>query len=218
MALNAISQWHKLPLEMLEDHYELQDSEDGSGRVPTPGEFKLDACLMTVQCIRPQSDNDYSEFVKRHYITYGGFHQGKVIIKPPWVVVTFDDGWFDLCTLCKKWCVDGHLQSRGHRAKVKEWFENYDARRLRYRLLPCYKWLFVPPPPPWPPPAETSNLVSAADQGVDQQPPAETSNLVSAADQGGDQQPPAESSNLVSAADQGGNQQPPAETSDLVWL
>ena len=190
MALGADRHWRELPLEILKDHYELNDSEDGSGLVPTPGEFMLDAFLMTVQRIMPQSDNGYSEFMKRHYITYGGTHEGNVIVKPPWVFVEFVEGErFDRCTLCKprKWCCDGHLQSKGHRAKVKEWFKEVCDRKLEYRRLPGYKWLLVPPPPPWPPPALT-RIVGGEE----------------------DQQPP--------AAGQGGDQQPPAETSDLVWL
>ena len=58
MAKGADSQWRELPLEILKDHYELNDSEDGSGLVPTPGELMQDAFLMhTVQRIMPQSDN-----------------------------------------------------------------------------------------------------------------------------------------------------------------
>ena len=128
MALNANGQWRKLPPEILKDHYELRDSEDGSGHVPTPGEFMLDAFLMTVQRIMPQSDNGYSDFVKRHYITYGGTHEGNVIVKPPWVFVECVEGErFDRCTLCKprKWCCDGHLQSKDHMSKVKEWYKKY---------------------------------------------------------------------------------------------
>ena len=183
MASGADRHWRELPLEILKDHYELNDSEDGSGLVPTPGELMLDAFLMhTVQRIMPQSDNGYSEFMKRHYITYGGTtHAGTVIVKPPWVFVEFAEGErFDRCTLCKprKWCCDGHLQSKDHMAKEKEWYKQLCDRQLQYRRLRGYKWSRVPPPPPWPPPAETSNLVSAADHGGDQQPPAETSDLV----------------------------------------
>ena len=121
MALGADRHWRELPLEILKDHYELNDSEDGSGLVPTPGELMLDAFLMhTVQWIMPQSDNGYSEFMKRHYITCGGITEGRgsgsYMIKQLWghVKPTGADG-FDRCTLWKKWCVDFHLQSDGHR-------------------------------------------------------------------------------------------------------